>query len=95
MDHGLYHTIDDSLRRDFCELVTACILGRRQIRRAAVKPLSSRSANGEFVNWFPPKYLWTLTWALTYVKAGFNIFGAKVTIRLSNKRLYKARNVVA
>eukprot|EP00240_Pyramimonas_obovata_P000664 CAMPEP_0118923986 /NCGR_PEP_ID=MMETSP1169-20130426/2312_1 /TAXON_ID=36882 /ORGANISM="Pyramimonas obovata, Strain CCMP722" /LENGTH=545 /DNA_ID=CAMNT_0006865059 /DNA_START=44 /DNA_END=1681 /DNA_ORIENTATION=- len=29
MDHGLYHTIDDSLRRDFCELVTACILGRR------------------------------------------------------------------
>jgi hypothetical protein len=29
LDHGLYHKIDASLRRDFCELISSCIIGRR------------------------------------------------------------------
>ena len=48
LDHGLYHDVDDALRRDFCRFVFACI----SRNRGAIKTLGERFA-GPLYRFFP------------------------------------------
>jgi len=48
LDHGLYHTIDEKLRTDFCSLVRSCIL----CQRGSIQSLSQNFA-GSLHRFFP------------------------------------------